>query len=168
MRFLTETCRTLPKVTPQHADFGEVPRDGLLRFQIGTVSTLPRQSNPRYPISEPPAKVGPVIEAGEIREIQHMRDTQLLRALLLAASVDCRTVSRREGKKVQEPFLKALRGGSAESLFFNNRCGSTGPVASPRPSAPIHRELLGIELIETSFLVGIGVNLDPFLYPEQR
>ena len=27
------------------------------------------------------------------------------------------TVSRREGKKVQEPFLKALRGGSAESLF---------------------------------------------------
>jgi hypothetical protein len=27
------------------------------------------------------------------------------------------TVSRRESKKVQEPFLKALRGGSAESLF---------------------------------------------------
>jgi hypothetical protein len=57
-----------------------------LELLTSTVSIIEPLSNPRYPISEPATKVGPVIEAGEIRGIQHTRDTQLLRALFPAAS----------------------------------------------------------------------------------
>ncbi len=55
-----------------------------------------------------------------------------------------------------------------KTQFYEVHCGLPCPVALSRPSPPIRRELLGVKFIQTSFLVGIGVNLDPFLYPEQR
>jgi hypothetical protein len=56
-----------------------------LEPQTSTVSIIEPSSNPRYPISGTATESGPVIKAGEIREIQHTRDTQLLRALFLPA-----------------------------------------------------------------------------------
>jgi hypothetical protein len=84
---LRSSVSTLP-TTSNGLTLIDIPGTGghLKRLNESQDTIIEPLSNPSYPISEPPVKVAPVIEVGEIREIQHTRDTQLLRALFLTAS----------------------------------------------------------------------------------
>ena len=71
----------------------------------------------------------PVIEAGEIREIQHTRDTQLLRALFLAASGRLTDISRQE---IGFPLCTASFQQPTGLMFFV--CVPKRVTDVPRPS----------------------------------